>query len=125
VRPETDWEDREGDIWVATNAGLDRFRDYSVATLSAKQGLSSAVVGSVLADKDGSVWLAAAGSLAGRNNRQIIDCGKRKRGEGSGNGHCEMLLLQETWKRRIQPRPKASLFYVYLQASWDDLRRAL
>src|SRR5262249_38275889 len=57
------FEDREGNIWVATAEGLDRFRDVAVTTFSAKQGLSSAVVGSVLTDRDGSVWLATWGGL--------------------------------------------------------------
>ena len=51
------FEDREGNIWVATGNGLDRFRDLAVTTFSVNQGLSNAAVVSVLADRDGSVWL--------------------------------------------------------------------
>ena len=36
------FEDREGNIWVATSDGLDRFRDFAVPTISVKQGLSNA-----------------------------------------------------------------------------------
>ena len=36
------FEDREGNIWVATIDGLDRFRDFAVPTISVKQGLSNA-----------------------------------------------------------------------------------
>src|SRR5262249_33424268 len=43
------FEDREGTIWVATFEGLDRFREFPVATYSVKQGLSSALAASVLA----------------------------------------------------------------------------
>ena len=52
------FEDREGNVWVATTEGLDRFRDAAVSTLTMKQGLSSATVESVLPNNDGSVWLA-------------------------------------------------------------------
>ena len=38
------FEDREGNIWVATMDGLDRFRDFAVPTISVKQGLSNATV---------------------------------------------------------------------------------
>src|SRR4030095_3201270 len=48
------FEDREGNIWVATINGLDRFRDFAVATFSVSQGLSSALVWSVQAARDGS-----------------------------------------------------------------------
>src|SRR5262245_18056242 len=51
---------REGNIWVATTEGLDRFRDISVASYSGKQGISSAQAGSVLAAKDGSIWIATS-----------------------------------------------------------------
>jgi ligand-binding sensor domain-containing protein len=36
------FEDREGIVWAATLNGLDRFRDFAVATLTVHQGLSSA-----------------------------------------------------------------------------------
>jgi len=57
------FEDREGDIWVATLDGLDRFRDFAVPTISVKQGLSDALVVSVLAARDGSVWLGTQDGL--------------------------------------------------------------
>jgi ligand-binding sensor domain-containing protein len=62
--PGTIFEDREGNIWVATEGGLDRFRDYAVPTVSVKQGLTTTNVWSVLAPKDGSIW---AGSREGLN----------------------------------------------------------
>jgi len=65
------FEDREGNIWVSTVDGLDRFRDFAVATLTVKQGLSNAAVGSVLAARDGSVWFATSGGLNRWNNGQI------------------------------------------------------
>jgi PAS domain S-box-containing protein len=70
------FEDREGNIWVATGDGLDRFREFAVPTISAKQGLSDAV-GSVLAARDGSVWLGEGGGLNRWNNGQITIYRKR------------------------------------------------
>jgi PAS domain S-box-containing protein len=52
------FEDREGNIWFASERGLDRFRTLPVATLSMQQGLSSDLTKSVLATADGSVWVA-------------------------------------------------------------------
>ena len=52
------FEDREGNIWFASERGLDRFRTQPVATLTVQQGLSSDTTKSVLASADGSVWVA-------------------------------------------------------------------
>jgi ligand-binding sensor domain-containing protein len=57
------FEDREGNVWFASAAGLDRFRDPPVATISLQQGLSSDSTKSVLASRDGSIWLATADGL--------------------------------------------------------------
>jgi PAS domain S-box-containing protein len=65
------FEDREGNVWVPTIGGLDRFRDYAVATLRTEQGLSRNLVGSMLADRDGSVWLATYGGLNRWDKGQI------------------------------------------------------
>jgi len=77
------FEDREGNIWVATINGLDRFRDFTVPTISVRQGLSDTVVWSVLAAKDGSVWLGTPDGLNRWNNGQITIY--RKHGTRSGN----------------------------------------
>ncbi len=58
------FEDREGTIWVATMNGLDRFRDFAVATISVNQGLTTARVSSVLAALDNSIWLGTTVGLA-------------------------------------------------------------
>jgi hypothetical protein len=57
------FEDREGNIWVATSEGLDQFRDLAVATYSVKQGLASGWVTSVLAARDGSIWMGTSVEL--------------------------------------------------------------
>ncbi|MFN0101681.1 MAG: two-component regulator propeller domain-containing protein [Bryobacteraceae bacterium] len=57
------FEDSEGDIWVATLDGVDRFRDVAVPTYSVEDGLSSPVIVSVLSARDGSVWLGTINGL--------------------------------------------------------------
>jgi ligand-binding sensor domain-containing protein len=57
------FEDREGNIWVATVNGLDRFRDFAVPTIFVDQGLSNSHVTTALATKDGSVWLGTSDGL--------------------------------------------------------------
>jgi PAS domain S-box-containing protein len=52
------FEDREGNIWFASERGLDRFRKLPVATISVQQGLSSDITRSVLASADGGIWVA-------------------------------------------------------------------
>jgi signal transduction histidine kinase/ligand-binding sensor domain-containing protein len=71
------FEDREGNIWVATIDGLDRFCDFAVHTLSAKQGLSNPTVESVMAAQDGSVWLATLDGLNRLDKGQITVYRKR------------------------------------------------
>ena len=65
------FEDREGNIWVSTVDGLDRFRDFAVPTISVRQGLSNNVVWSVLAARDGSVWLGTPDGLNRWKDGQI------------------------------------------------------
>lgn len=57
------FEDREGNVWVATLGGLDRFRDVAVRRLSTGQGLSNDPVLSVLATSDGDVWMSTISGL--------------------------------------------------------------
>lgn len=57
------FEDSEGDIWVATAGGLDRFRDLKVISYSSREGLSGDAVNAVVARRDGSVWLSNFHSL--------------------------------------------------------------
>jgi len=77
-------EDREGSIWVATRNGLDRFRDYSVSTISIQQGLSGHSISSVLAAKDGSIWMGASNGLNQWRNGKVTVYRKRSRASLSG-----------------------------------------
>ncbi|HJY75656.1 MAG TPA: two-component regulator propeller domain-containing protein [Burkholderiales bacterium] len=55
------FEDREGNVWVATNEGIDRFRPLATATYAQRQGISTPA--SVLATRDGSVWISTVSGL--------------------------------------------------------------
>ncbi|MGA3046352.1 MAG: two-component regulator propeller domain-containing protein [Terracidiphilus sp.] len=57
------FEDREGNIWVGTTKGLDRFGVYSATTFSEQQGLSGGGNASVLAARDGSIWFSPHSQL--------------------------------------------------------------
>ena len=78
------FEDREGNIWVATVDGLDRFRDFAVPTITVRQGLSSALVESILAATDGSIWIGTVDGLNRWNHGQIAI--QRKRSMQSSRG---------------------------------------
>jgi PAS domain S-box-containing protein len=54
---ESIYEDREGNLWVVTDRGVDVFRDTPVVTFSGNEGLTGANVQSVLALSNGSVWV--------------------------------------------------------------------
>jgi len=58
------FEDREGDVWVTTLGGLDRFRNYAVATYAQHEGLGTTPGwGSVVAGRDGSIWMGTKDGL--------------------------------------------------------------
>jgi signal transduction histidine kinase/ligand-binding sensor domain-containing protein len=57
------FQDREGNIWVATHGGLDRFRTLPVTAFTLQQGFSSLRILSVVASTDGSVWLRTANGV--------------------------------------------------------------
>jgi signal transduction histidine kinase/ligand-binding sensor domain-containing protein len=51
------YEDREGNVWVATSRGIDRFHDSPVISFSIREGLTSEDADSVFAAHDGTVWI--------------------------------------------------------------------
>ena len=62
------FEDREGNVWVASTGGLDRFRELPVTTISERQGLSSDAAHSVLAATDDSIWVGTTDALTRLKN---------------------------------------------------------
>lgn len=65
------FEDREGNVWVTTQEGLDRFRDLPVTTIFLKERLFSSDTNSVIAATDGSMWVATWDGLARWKNGQF------------------------------------------------------
>jgi PAS domain S-box-containing protein len=57
------WEDAEGNVWVTTSVGFDRFSPLPVRTFSTRSGLSGAPW-SVQATQDGTVWLGTPAGLS-------------------------------------------------------------
>lgn len=65
------FEDREHNIWIGTDRGIDRFRALPVVTLSTREGLSGDTAGSVFASKDGSVWVGTGAGLNRVRDRSV------------------------------------------------------
>jgi ligand-binding sensor domain-containing protein len=53
-------EDREHNIWVGTQNGLNRFRDEKITTLTRREGLASDSVGALAAGPDGTIWASTS-----------------------------------------------------------------
>jgi signal transduction histidine kinase/ligand-binding sensor domain-containing protein len=71
------FEDREGDVWVATLGGLDRFRNYAVATYAEHEGLGTTPGwGSVVAGRDGSIWIGTQDGLRMWNHGEATIYGR-------------------------------------------------
>jgi len=57
------YEDREGNLWVLTDAGIDMFRDTPVVSYSTREGLSQTFIFTVLALQDGSLWVGNGSAI--------------------------------------------------------------
>jgi len=53
------FKDREGDVWLGTTRGVDRFRENKVTPYSAAQGLEPGALLALAATKDGNVWMTS------------------------------------------------------------------
>jgi signal transduction histidine kinase/ligand-binding sensor domain-containing protein len=60
------FEDHEGNIWIATTEGMDRFRTLTAATTLVSSGVPN--VEAVTADRDGGVWISSESGLERRWN---------------------------------------------------------
>jgi signal transduction histidine kinase/ligand-binding sensor domain-containing protein len=59
------YEDREGNLWITTDQGVDLFRDIPVVSFSSTEGLrGGSDVSAVIARSDNSLWVGLKGALA-------------------------------------------------------------
>ena len=66
------FEDREGNIWVVTPEGIDRFHRVSVVSFSSRQGLRGIGGSAVLASRDGhTIWTSGLQGLAAIRDGKI------------------------------------------------------
>jgi signal transduction histidine kinase/ligand-binding sensor domain-containing protein len=57
------WEDRDGNIWVGTNAGLARLERGRLVTSSGEGGFPPEMVRCVFEDREGNLWVGANSGL--------------------------------------------------------------
>lgn len=110
-------EDREGNIWVATAKGVDRFADAPVISVSSAEGLCGPQVSSVLASRDGSVWTGGDGTLT-RLHDGLVTC-FRQGGELPGG---QVTSLLEDHAGRVWVGIEQSL-WVYEDGRFLQVRR--
>jgi len=56
-------EDREHNLWVGTQNGLNRFRDEKIATLTRQEGLAGSGVDALAAGSDGTIWASTSNGI--------------------------------------------------------------
>ena len=101
------FEDRERNIWVSTTGGLDRFREFPVATTSSKQGLASDAVASVLGGGDGSVWIGTRQGLTRWKNGQPTTF---RKANGLPGDFVESLFQDERGRLWLYAGPELAYF---------------
>lgn len=68
--------DTAGNVWVATNKGMLRFRDYRLAAqYSVKDGLPSEFMTTIFEDSKGQIWLGGYGGLTRYEGDRFINYG--------------------------------------------------
>jgi signal transduction histidine kinase/streptogramin lyase len=66
------FQDREGNVWVATDKGVDCFHDLAVTSFTAREGLRATEVDTVLAASDGTIWSGGAQSLDALRDSKVV-----------------------------------------------------
>lgn len=66
------FQDREGNLWVSTSRGLDKFTKPAVPSMTSKQGFATDYIDSVLIDHKGVPWVATRDGLFRIDNGHVI-----------------------------------------------------
>ena len=111
------FEDREGNVWVASTGGLDRFRELPVTTISMRQGLSSDATQAVLAATDGSIWVGATDALTRLKDGQTTILRK-----GSGVPDAPQSLYQDDRGRIWVAHASGTCLFHRRQVRWRQRR---
>lgn len=70
--------DRESNLWIATNSGLQRWRSSPLRTVTEADGLRSAAVMPIFEDRDGTIWIGTcSGPSALHADGTIVSYGPR------------------------------------------------
>jgi signal transduction histidine kinase/ligand-binding sensor domain-containing protein len=111
------FEDREGNIWVTTSKGVDKFRDSRIISYSRSEGLARDEVNSVLAAADGTIWVGDVelNTIRGTTISSI--------NQQSGLPGQQVTSLLEDRKRKLWVGVDDKLF-VRGQGRFDEIRRA-
>ena len=75
-------EDHEGNVWITTSNGLDRFRRLKVVTLTVQDGLPSDKVYSVLSTSKGELLVGGVGGLSILSGDRLVRVALKKRFPG-------------------------------------------
>jgi signal transduction histidine kinase/ligand-binding sensor domain-containing protein len=84
------FEDREGNLWVATSKGIDMFRDLRVSSFSKREGLSGDQVEAVLASRDGTIWIGNSTRVEALGPKGLSD-----KSNGAPRGNQSTYLLED------------------------------
>jgi hypothetical protein len=80
------FEDREGNIWVLTDGGLDMFRDTALISYTTRQGISDRGFHSVMALRNGAVWISTdeALNILRKQDGKTVILDRKLSGQGVG-----------------------------------------
>jgi signal transduction histidine kinase/ligand-binding sensor domain-containing protein len=66
------WEDRKGNLWLATSKGLSLLSDGKFRNISTAEGLSSDLIKSVYEDREGTIWVGTINAGLNRITEQTV-----------------------------------------------------